>query len=144
MTATKQTSSNSSKWDTISLAVRIGGVALLALGIVGFLCLSGKSITVEQIILIVVAIAGVAGLAVPRGSSGGGRGAAAGGVLLVLSALFGGCACFQAAQALSRVETAEDVAAAMPLIMECSEDAAQALGQCRAGSDVFEVIDGVE
>ena len=126
------TTTTTTKWGTIQLAIRLGSVLVLTIAVIGILCLSGKDISVEQILLVVMAGAALAGLTVTRPNGGGGGAAAAGGLLLVISTLAGGCACFQAAQALSMVESAEDVAEVMPLIMECSEEAAQVLGQCRA------------
>lgn len=59
-----------------------------------------------------------------------------GALLLVLASLLGGCACFQAASALAHVDQSdspEDVMAeVMPLILECSEQAAAVLGRCEA------------
>jgi hypothetical protein len=76
-----------------------------------------------------VAIAGLtAAFILGRGLQDG-----AGAALLLVVVLAGsGCACFQAVQALSRVETEDDVWAAMPLVAECAEQAGEVLGQCRA------------
>lgn len=80
----------SKKWDTIQLGIRLGCVVLLTASVVGFFCLSGKQITIEQIGLIIVAGAALAGISIAR--PGGGTGATLiGGGLLMITLL--GCGC---------------------------------------------------
>lgn len=73
---------------------------VLVLGVVGMLCFSGREISVEQIVALIVAAAGVLGLAAPSlrppwGGSGSGSGGAAGAagavVLIAATALLSGC-----------------------------------------------------
>lgn len=133
---TTTTTTSTTKWSTIQLAIRLGSVLVLTIAVIGILCLSGKEISIEQILLVIAAGAALAGLSVTRPGGTGGTTAAGGLMLLVLVSLLGGCACFQAAFALAHVDQSdspEDVMAeVMPLILECSEQAAEVLGRCEA------------
>jgi len=82
--------------DLIWKCVPIAAAVVLVLGVVGMLVFSGKDVSVEGIIALIVAAAGALGLAAPalrNGGSGSTGGAALGGglVLLVASALLSGC-----------------------------------------------------
>ena len=151
------------KWDTIQLGIRLGCVVLLTAAVVGFFCLSGKAITIEQIGLIIVAGAALAGISIAR--PGGGTGATLiGGSLILLTLTACGCTMTRAQVAVQTSLTglAEGVhaadgalVAAMPTIqeraIECARDrcgyatcadATTYIGECLSRADA--AVDGLE
>lgn len=54
-------------------------------------------------------------------------------VLVLVMVTVSGCACLRAVQALRSVETEADVYEVLPIVAECSQEAGELLGQCRAG-----------
>lgn len=72
------------------LGIQLVSVVVLVVSVVALLLLTGKDVSIEQVLLLAAAGAAIAGLAVPRLGGGGGA-AAAGAVLLALSVLGSGC-----------------------------------------------------
>ncbi|MFA5153224.1 MAG: hypothetical protein WC554_11735 [Clostridia bacterium] len=154
------------KWDTIQLGIRLGCVVLLTAAVVGFFCLSGKAITVEQIVLIVVAGAALAGISIARPGGTGGTGTTllGGGMMMLMLMGCAGCGVTQAQVAVQTSLTglAEGVhaadgalVAAMPRIqeraIECARDrcgyatcadATTYIGECLSRADA--AVDGLE
>ncbi len=77
--------------ETIRLAIRLGSVVLLTGAVVGFLCLSGRDVSVEQIILVIAAGGALAGLAAAPRAGGGTGTTLIGGALMLVSMVACGC-----------------------------------------------------
>jgi hypothetical protein len=88
---------NTSKQETIRLAIRLGSVVLLTASVLIYACLRSKDLSVAEILAIVGGGAALAGLATAARVSGGGGGGSTGttilgGALLLLATVIGsGC-----------------------------------------------------
>lgn len=95
---------NEKKDSIIPAALRNGGAkkfipivaaVVLILGIIGMLVFSGKDVSTEGVIAIVVAVAGALGLGFGKFGSGGGSAIAGGALILAAAMMLSGCSSVQ-------------------------------------------------